>query len=209
MHRILTTLKSRGYVIQNLNTKKYRLGIRLFTLGCAVQSTKHLVEIIKPYLRQLSQSTNETANLAILEGKEVIYLDTIESPEILRTGIMAGTRTPAHCTALGKALLAFISDEEFKSLYKSDEPLSSLTSKSISSLEELKKDLKKVKEQGYAVDREEYKIGINCIGVPIFGRNGAIAAMSITGPSSRFTIDEMEKVKDKLMDISREVSNQL
>jgi len=209
VHRILTTLKSRGYVIQNLNTKKYRLGIRLFTLGCAVQSTKHLVEIIKPYLRQLSQSTNETANLAILEGKEVIYLDTIESPEILRTGIMAGTRTPAHCTALGKALLAFISDEEFKSLYKSDEPLSSLTSKSISSLEELKKDLKKVKEQGYAVDREEYKIGINCIGVPIFGRNGAIAAMSITGPSSRFTIDEMEKVKDKLMDISREVSNQL
>ncbi|HCL90293.1 MAG TPA: hypothetical protein DHW70_03115 [Candidatus Atribacteria bacterium] len=209
VHRILFTLKSRGYVIQNLNTKKYRLGIKLFTLGCAVQSTKRLVEITKPYLKQLSQSTNETANLAILEGKEVIYLDTIGSPEILRTEIMAGTRTPAHCAALGKALLAFISDGEFKSLYKKDEPLSSLTSKSISSLEELKKHLKKVKEQGYAVDREEYKIGINCISVPIFGRNGeAIAAISITGPASRFTIDEMGKVKDKLMTISKEISNQ-
>jgi DNA-binding IclR family transcriptional regulator len=209
VHRILTTLKSRGYVIQNQQTTKYRLGIKLFELGCAVQSTKRLVEITKPYLKQLSQSTNETANLAILEGKEVIYLDTIESPEILRTEIMAGTRTPAHCTALGKVLLAFISDLEFKSLYKSDEPLSSLTSKSISSLEELKKRLEKVKEQGYAVDREEYKIGVNCIGVPIFGRNGeAITAISITGPASRFTIDKMEKAKGELMTISKEISNQ-
>ncbi|GAH12041.1 unnamed protein product, partial [marine sediment metagenome] len=63
--------------------KKYKLGVRLFTLGCAVQNTKRLFEITKVYLKQLSQSTNETANLAILEGKEVIYLDTIESPEIL------------------------------------------------------------------------------------------------------------------------------
>ncbi|HEC92371.1 MAG TPA: IclR family transcriptional regulator [Candidatus Atribacteria bacterium] len=209
VHRILTTLKSRGYVIQNQQTTKYRLGIKLFELGCAVQSTKRLLEIAKPYLRQLSQITNETANLAILEGKEVIYLDTIESPEILRTEIMAGTRTPAHCTALGKVLLASISDEEFNSLYKNDEPLTSLTSNSITSLEELKKHLKEVKEQGYALDREEYKIGVNCIAVPIFGRNGAIAAISITGPASRFTIGEMKNVKDKLMAISKEISNQL
>ncbi len=209
VHRIVSTLKSRGYVIQNQQTTKYRLGIKLFELGCAVQSTKRLVEITKPYLRQLSQSTNETANLAILEGKEVIYLAKAESSEVLTTNIKVGTRLPAHCTALGKALLVFISDWEFESLYKSDEPLSSLTSKSISSLEELKKDLKKVKEQGYAVDREEYKIGINCISVPIFGRNEAIAAISITGPSSRFTIDEMEKVKDRLINISKEISNSL
>lgn len=210
VHRILTTLKSRGYVIQNQQTTKYRLGIRLFELGCSVQSIKRLVETIKPYLRQLSQSTNETANLAILEGKEVIYVDTIESTEVLRTEITAGTKTPAHCAALGKALLAFISDGEFESLYKSDEPLSSLTYKSISSLKELKKYLKKVKKQGYAIDIEEYKIGINCIGIPIFGRNGeAIAAISITGPASRFTIDEMEKVKDILMTISQEISSQL
>lgn len=209
VHRIITTLKSRGYVIQNQQTTKYRLGIKLFELGCAVQSTKRLVEITKPYLKQLSRSTNETVNLAILEGKEVIYLDTIESPEILRTGIMAGTGTPAHCTALGKVLLALITDQEFESLYKSNEPLSFLTSNSITSLEELKKHLKKVKEQGYAVDIEEYKIGINCLSTPIISRNETIAAISITGPASRFTVDEMEKVKSKLMTISKEISNQL
>ena len=209
VHRGLTILKSRGYVIQNQQTAKYRLGIKLFELGCAVQSTTHLVEIAKPHLRQLSQSTNETTNLAVLEGKEVIYLATIESPEILRTEIRPGTRTPAHCIALGKVLLASISDWEFESLYKNDEPLPSLTSNSISSLEELKKHLKKDRIQGCAVDREEYKIGINCLGVSIISRNGAIAAISITGPASRFTIDEMEKVKGKLMTISKEISNQL
>lgn len=209
VHRILFTLKSRGYVIQNRNTKKYRIGIKLFTLSCAVQSTKCLIEITKSYLRQLSQSTNETANLAILEGREVVYIAKNESSEVLSTNIKIGTRLPAHCTALGKVLLAFISDGEFENLYKRGEPLSSLTSKSISSSEELKKNLRKAKKQGYAFDREEYKIGINCIGVPIFARNEAIAAISITGPASRFTIDEMEKIKGKLMTISKEISNQL
>jgi len=210
VHRILFTLKSRGYVIQNLNTKKYRLGIKLFTLGCAAQSTKSLVEITKPYLRQLSRSINETVNLAILEGKEVIYLAKAESSEVLTANIKVGTILPAHCTALGKVLLAFISDQEFDILYKANKPLPSLTSKSISSLEELKKNLKKVKKQGYAVDREEYKVGINCFAVPVINNEGiAIMAISITGPSSRFTIDEMEKVKVQLMTISKEISNQL
>ena len=209
VHRILTTLKSRGYIIQNKQTAKYRLGIKLFELGCTVQNTKRLVEITKPYLKQLSQSTNETANLAILEGKEVIYLAKAESSEVLTTNIKVGTILPAHCTALGKVLLAFISDQELDILYKADEPLPSLTSKSISSLEELKKNLKKVKEQGCAIDREEYNVGINCFAVPVINNEGiAIMAISITGPASRFTIDEMEKVKGKLMTISKEISNQ-
>jgi len=209
VHRILTTLKSRGYVIQNQQTTKYRLGIKLFELGCAVQSTKRLVEITKPYLRQLSQSTNETTNLAILEGREVIYIAKSESSEVLTTNIKIGTRLPAHCTALGKVLLAFINDVEFENLYKNDEPLPILTSNSIFSLKELKKDLKKIKEQSYGVDIEEYKININCLAVPIFSRNGEIiAALSITGPASRFTIDEMKKVKSKLMTTSKEISNQ-
>ena len=207
VHRILTTLKSRGYIIQNQNTAKYRLGIKLFELGCEVQSTKNLIKTIRPYLRSLSKVTNETANLAILEDKEVIYIDTIESAEILRTEIVQGTRTVAHCTALGKALLAFLSDSDFNQLYGSDESIISLTSRSISSLDELKKELKKVKEQGYALDIEEYKIGINCVGVPIFIRNGeAFAAISITGPASRFTIDKMEDAKNNLIMVCKEIS---
>jgi IclR family transcriptional regulator, KDG regulon repressor len=210
VHRILNTLKSRGYVIQNQKNTKYRLGIKLFELGCEVQNTKSLIKIIRPYLRKLSKMINETINLAILEGKEVIYLDTIESSEILRTGIHQGTRLPAHCTALGKALLAFLPEQDFNDLYKNNETLVSITPNSISSFDELKKELKKVKEQGYAMDREEFKAGINCISYPIFNANKeAIAAISLTGPATRLTLDKMENDKHILINISKQISENI
>ena len=106
IHRILTTFKTRGYIIQNQKTMKYRLGIKLFELGYTVQNTNRLIETIKPHLKQLSQSTSETANLAILEGKEVVYITKIESSEVLTTNIEVGARLPANCTALGKILLS-------------------------------------------------------------------------------------------------------
>ena len=207
VHRILATLKSRNYIIQNPKTAKYRLGIKLFELGCEVQSTKNLIKMVRPYLRELSRITNETANLAILEDKEVIYLDTIESSETLRTEIRQGTRTPAHCTALGKCLLASLTDSDFEQLYRRDEQITSLTPQSISSWSELKRELNKVKEQGYALDLEEYKVGIHCVGVPIFnGKGEAIAAISITGPASRFTGEKMEETKNQLLMISKDIS---
>jgi len=210
VHRILNTLKSRGYVIQNKKTAKYRLGIKLFELGCEVQSTKNLIKNTRPYLKKLSELTKETANLAILEGKEVIYLHTIESSEILRTGIHQGTRLPAHCTALGKVLLAFLPEEDFNNLYKNNEPLVSIAPNSISSFDELRKELKKVKEQGYAMDREEFKVGINCISCPIFDKDGEfIAAISITGPATRLTSNKMKDAKHILINISKRISENI
>jgi DNA-binding IclR family transcriptional regulator len=208
VHRILNTLKYRGYIIQNPKTAKYRLGMKLFELGCEVQGTKNLIKTIRPYLRKLSKITNETANLAILEDNDVVYLDTIESSETLRTGIVRGSRTVAHCTALGKALLACLSDRDFKQLYGNDENLFSLTPKSISSMDDLEKELKKVKKLGYATDREESMIGINCVGVPILNhKEEPLAAISVTGPASRFTGKKFEEAKNILLSISLDISN--
>jgi len=208
VHRILFTLKSRGYVIQNQKTIKYRLGIKLFELGCKVQNSKNLIKIVKPYLRELSRITNETVNLAILEGKDVVYLDTIESTEALRTGIVPGTRTVAHCTALGKVILAHLPNGEFVQLYRNDDNMISLTKNSISSKDELKKELRKAKENGYALDREESIEGINCVGSPILnGQGEPVAAISITGPASRFTMDKIENAKNELIMLSKEISN--
>jgi DNA-binding IclR family transcriptional regulator len=208
VHRIITTLKSRGYIIQNQKTLKYRLGIKLFELGCEVQNTKSLIKTIRPYLRRLSKMTKETANLAILEDKEVIYLDTIESSETLRTGIIRGTRSVAHCTALGKVLLSFLSDRDFKRLYESDADVITLTPHSISSLEELENELKKVKNQGFATDQEESMIGINCVGIPILNQNGEpLAAISITGPASRFTVKKIEEARNILLGVSKEMTD--
>lgn len=208
IHRILTTFKARGYIIQNQKTMKYRLGIKLFELGYAVQNVNRLIETIKPYLCQLSQSTGETANLAILEGKEVVYIAKIESSEVLTTNIKVGARLPANCTALGKISLALMPKKEFDNLYEDNKVLPSLSSNSITSLTELKKHLIKIKKQGYAIDKEEYKTGVNCVAVPIKDKKGkTIAAISLTGPSSRFTLEKIEKNKSNLMRISKEISN--
>jgi DNA-binding IclR family transcriptional regulator len=211
IHRILNTLKYRGYIVQNQQTSKYMLGTKLFILGCKVQNTTNLIKVVTPFLQRLSQNTNETINFAILEGREAIYLFKIESKEMLKAGIEVGTKVAAHCTSLGKVLLAFLPEQEFMMLYPNEnEKLPTFTPNSISSVEELKKYLKKIKKQGYAIDEEEYKIGVNCLGVPIINDEGkAIAAISISGPVSRFSLFEMEKVKSMLIALSQDISKQL
>jgi DNA-binding IclR family transcriptional regulator len=211
VYRILTTLKCRDYIVQNQQTSKYMLGAKLFILGCKVQNTTNLVKMVTPFLQRLSENTNETINFAILEGREAICLSKIESKEILKAGIEIGTKVPAHCTSLGKVLLAFLPEQEFRILYSNDnEKLSTFTPNSISSVEELKKCLKKIKKQGYAIDEEEFKIGVNCLGIPIINNEGkAIASISISGPVSRFNLFKMEKVKSTLIILSQDISKQL
>jgi DNA-binding IclR family transcriptional regulator len=210
VYRILTTLKCRGYIVQNQQTSKYMLGAKLFILGCKVQNTTNLIKVVTPFLQRLSENTNETINFAVLEGRETICLSRIESKEMLKAGIEVGTKLPAHCTSLGKVLLAFLSEQEFRMLYNDNEKLSTFTPKTISSVEELKKCLKKIKKQGYAIDEEEFKIGVNCLGVPIINNEGkAIASISISGPRSRFNLSKMEKVKNILINMSKDISNRL
>ena len=210
VYRILTTLKCRGYIVRNQQTSKYMLGVKLFVLGCKVQNTTNLVKIVTPFLQRLSQNTNETINFAILEGREAICLFRIKSQEMLRTDIEIGTKLPAHCTSIGKVLLAFLSEYEFRMLYGDNEKLPTFTPNTISSVEELKKCLKKIKKQGYAIDEEEFKIGINCLAIPIINNVGkAIAAISIAGPVLRFNLLKMEKTKSMLIALSRDISKQL
>jgi len=211
VYRILTTLKCRGYIVQNQQTSKYMLGVKLFVLGCKVQNTTNLVKMITPFLQRLSQNTNETINFAILEGREAVCLYRIKSQEMLSTDIEIGTKLPAHCTSLGKVLLAFLSEQDFMMLYTNEnEKLPTFTPKSISSVEKLKKCLKKIKKQGYAIDEEEFKTGVNCLGVPIINNEGkVIAAISISGPVSRFNLLKIEKTKSMLIALSKDISKQL
>jgi len=211
VHRILTTLKCRNYIVQNRQTSKYMLGAKLFTLGYKVQNIKNLTKIAMPFLQRLSKYINETINIAILEDRELICLYKIESKEMLRAGIDLGTKIPAHCTSLGKVLLAFLSEQEFMMLYNNDnEKLPTFTPNTISSVKELRKGLKKIKKQGYVIDEEEFKIGVNCLGVPIINNEGkAIASISISGPKSRFNLSKIKKVKSTLIALSQDISKQL
>lgn len=208
VYRILTTLRYSGYIVQDEKTLKYSLGYKLFIVGNKVQNVFNILDIVTPYLKKLSKYTIEGINCSILKGDKAICIAKVESPEMLRTDIKIGSELPTHCTAVGKSILAFLPKENIDKIFgNNNDKLVNYTKNSISSLVELKNQLKTIRENGYAIDMEEYKTSVNCLGVPIINAKGVpIASISITGPSSRFDLSEMEKLKSNLISITKEIS---
>ncbi len=212
VYKILATLKKRGYVRQDVPKGKYRLGIKMFELGCVFQEQSPLFHTARPLLEALGKSCGETVNLAILSPDltEILYVDKIESREVLKTDIRLGTRLPAHCTALGKAITAFLPAETVDELYPPDLPLPGLTENSISTTIALKNALEEARNAGYAVDNEEFRHGVRCVAAPIMDRQGrALAAISITGPAFRLTPDRLKELLKPLKETARILSERL
>ncbi|GAH19771.1 unnamed protein product [marine sediment metagenome] len=149
IHRILDTLKYRGYVEQNPADQKYRLGLKLVELGMAKLHQMDLAREASPYLKELVNKCNETVHLGVLEEEEVLYLAKEESSQTIRMCSYVGKRAPVHCTALGKVILAYLPEGEKKKILGKRE-LPRLTEKTITDKEELEKELSKVKKQGFA-----------------------------------------------------------
>jgi IclR family KDG regulon transcriptional repressor len=209
VHRLLATLSHLGYVEQDPTTSKYSPSLKTYELGNAVVNRTGLLPIVHPYLEELGEQFHETNNLAILDRGDVIYIDKVESPESLRMDIKIGSRVPAYCTALGKVLLAFLGEPEFRKFMKSQK-LAHRTKKTVTSLAELKRNLQQVQTQGYAIDDEELYEGVRCIAAPIRGCNGkVIAAISIAGPSIRMNHDQLAQLKVPLLAAAKEICKKL
>jgi IclR family transcriptional regulator, KDG regulon repressor len=185
IHRLLATLKSGGYIRQTKESQ-YILSYKLFDLTHRFEKNHPLLNLSKIYLKELLKSINETANLAILDQKDVLYVAKEESIHQLRTTYPEGGKAPAHCTALGKAILSGLSDKELNSLYPNNILLNKQTNMSISDPLSLKQEIEEVRREGYAMDNEEAAKGIKCLAVPIRNYTGhVIAAMSISFPTQR------------------------
>lgn len=207
VHRLLSTLMHRGYVEQE-DDNKYRLGLKLMEIGNAVIYYFDIRSVARPYLVELMGRCNETVNLAILDGADVVYIDQVESKNLIIVKMLAqvGNRGPAYCTSSGKALLAFLPPE------KLDETISTLdlvkyTNETITDLNDLRKELKRVREDGYAVDWGEREEHVRCVAAPIFNyENRVVASVSISGPSTRITTYFM---KNELVDLIRETAKRI
>lgn len=185
VHRMLLTLESLGYVQQNPQSLGYMASIKIFELGGKVAQNLNLIQIAKPLMIKLSEKTGETINLGILDGTDVICIDKVESKQHLKIDQPIGYRTKAYQTGMGKAILAYLSEEERAGLF-AKHTVSTGTSKSLKTVSAITENLKKVREQGYAVDNEEYIIGVRCVGTPIFDHNSkVVAGLSIAGPALR------------------------
>jgi IclR family KDG regulon transcriptional repressor len=183
--RLLQTMKNLNFVEQDPGSKNYYLGSRNISIGAAALNGLSLRRTALPYMQRLQEETDETVNLAILEGTEIVFVERLESKHILSTHHKIGDRLPLHCTCMGKTLLAFLPE------HKTDEILSQIqftrkTARTITSKEAFKKELKKVRDEGVAVNMEELEQGLCAVAGPIRNYSGeAIASINIAFPVVR------------------------
>jgi len=209
IHRILDTLRYWGYVEQDPKSQKYRLGLKLLELGMTKLHQMDLVKEVAPCLKELVNQFNETVHLGVLEEGEVLYLAKEESSQTIRMISYVGKRAPLHCTSLGKVLLAYISAEERRKIL-GEKVLPRLTENTITDKRELEKELAKVREQGFALDREENEKNVCCVAAPIRNHQGrVIAALSISSPTFRIDKKIQDNLKEALLKTSEKISQRL
>jgi DNA-binding IclR family transcriptional regulator len=183
--RILHTLMARGYIEQIESSRKFRLGIRAFEIGSRAVTQLGLGSMIQPIAEKLATECGETVNVGVLSGRDIIYVNKVVPRRILRLDVQAGARLPAHCTALGKCILAFLPEDVLES-FLLEGPLPRFTEASLSDPASLKEALARIRRQGYAWSNEELFEGITCVSAPIRDRRQqVIAAISIAMQSHR------------------------
>jgi len=208
-HGIITTLRALRLVEQSAYTGQYRLGIRLFELGSAVARKWDLRTTSARYLTQLVEEFKETAQLAVLDQDQVLYIDKREGVQPFRIASDVGMRLPVHCTALGKVLLAYQPESEIRRIIV-QRGLQRFTRATICQPELLFAELKRIRDQGYAIDKGEIMDFLRCVAAPI--RNGqtqVIAAISISGPISRMIGRRFNDIRDKVVRAAAEISKEM
>jgi DNA-binding IclR family transcriptional regulator len=210
VHRLLASLISMGYVRQDLVSGKYTLTFKLLSLAETFRSKIDVVSIAHPYLEQIMEKSKETVHLVQWEGSEVVYIDKVESnSSSVRMVSRIGLRQPMYCTAVGKAILSSISEDEVRKIWE-ESNIKKLTKNTIVDFEMLLNELELIRKRGYAVDNEENEIGVRCIAVYIKDYRGtAVNAFSISAPVNRMTDERIEEMASFILGMKKELSRAL
>lgn len=207
-HRFLATLRELGYVQQN-SSGQYELTFKLLELALQLSTRFEIRKSARGFMQQLSARHKETINLGFLENGDVIHLEKIDSPELLRMDPGIGSRAPAHCTALGKAILAFLPEERLQLFFQSA-AMTRMTPNTVTDANRLYEQLEAIRQRGCATDEEELCIGLRCIAVPIFDdQEHPRYSISISGPAFRMTDARIEDMEPDLLRVGRELSKRL
>lgn len=196
VHLIVKTLEEQGYLQKHPQTGHYRLGLKLVSLSKKALDGLSLREEARPFMQSLVKKTGLTAHLGVLEGSEAVIVEKVEAPGLIKLATWVGRRLDAHCTGMGKALLAYLPEEEFDTLIKS-RALTRHNQKTIVSSNKLKRELLQIRSQGYAFDDEEDEIGLRCIGAAILdGDKRAVAALSVAGTTAQITDERVQSLAE-------------
>lgn len=206
-HRLLATLTDESLLEQDPRTGRYRLGLAAFDMAAAAQSTDLHEAVLAP-MTELRNRTGETVQVAVLDGRQVVYVERLDSPNTLRLFMEVGRRNDAHSTGCGKALLAFTPPEQLDRLLRDWSPAAK-TSLTITDVDRLRREFAEIRQRGYAVNRGESEVGVVSIAAPIRDASTrVVAAISVAGPAERLEPHEYQ-VALVTMEVAAAVSRRL
>jgi len=191
IHRLLATLETKRFVSRDKATGMYQLGFRFLELASIMLQDLDINRWAQPYLQDLAILSGETVDLAMLDNDHVVYLQVVESPQRVKIAAAVGEQLPLHCTATGKAFLAYLPEEYARKTLNQE--LIQYTEYTVVSADELMKDLRQTRERGFAVSAQEYERDIHAVAAPIMDSNGCpMAVIAIVGPSYRMPSERMQ-----------------
>ncbi|WED78460.1 DNA-binding transcriptional regulator KdgR [Aeromonas allosaccharophila] len=209
VYRFLQTMKTLGYVNQEGETDKYTLSLKLFELGGRALEHQDLIQIADVQMHRLGKLTKETLHLGALDENSVVYLHKIDSEYNLRMYSRIGRRCPLYSTALGKVMMAWLPEEEVRSML-AGVTFERFTEHTLANVDALLAELAQVREQGYAEDNEENENGLRCFGVPIYNRMGRIiTGLSLSLPIVRFEERKRAELVSLLHEAAARISAEL
>jgi DNA-binding IclR family transcriptional regulator len=207
--RLAATLAAAGYLQPAGEKGKYRLAGKLAALGALAAADTELRRAALPDLRDLVEQHGETGHLAILDGAEAVTIEVVDGWHTVRMHSWVGKRSPAHCSSMGKSLLAGVSPDQLAAIYP-EQSLEVRTSASISRRGDLERRLAEIRAKGYAEDLEELEAGLCCVAAPVFGRAGdVIAGISVSGPVSRINETTIPAIARDVRQTAWQISQRL
>lgn len=208
VHRLLAALLHEGYVTQDPVSSRYALGGVLVLIAQKAVRSNELIRVARPWLEKIAAETGETVNLTARFGDSVMQMDHVESRNMLRVSYAPGERFPMHASASGKLFLANLPPAERERILTTT--LEPFTTETITRRHSLENEIREIQQRGYSLDDAEREIGVRCVAAPIFNRHGEVAAaVSISGPVLRISVDQLHSMARPLLHAAREISSAL
>jgi IclR family KDG regulon transcriptional repressor len=209
VYELVSTLAAEGMVRKEASSNRYRLGLRLVELARAASRDLDVRQVAHPLIQKLRDELNETVQLTVLDGEQILYVDGCESTRQLRTFFESGDRAPLYCTALGKAILAHLPARDRERALRR-KGLRAFTSKTLTDPIALRRDLTRIASRGYSIDDMEHEEDVRCVAAPIRDHEGRVfASVSVSGPAHRLSPGRDAEIARRVMAVAEEISLRL
>lgn len=207
-YRMLTTLVDAGYVVQDNASKQYSLSYKVVSLSRNLLAENEVFLLSRQMLERVKQATGESVHLCVLDGQQTVLVQKIKGSQLVAVDFQIGDRSPLHCTAIGKALLAFQDVRYLEEVIAAGLPRMAVNT--ITDPAVFRQEMHCIRAQGYAIDNQELADNMRCIAVPVFEQGGRVKmGISMSGPDSRFTLEKLETLREHLQEAAWQLSEQL